>query len=180
MAILLSFYSCTEFNIIPPLNVMNRFTLEKRCYLFGQRETAWCRFYKRKNKIISDEAHLHLGGHVNKKNCRIWDSETLNMVLQKPIHPVLVTVWCVLWSGGISFKIEPAAITVNADTPIAVGSPIFLCLQTEYSWCYSRDTTPFTWKLVRCSKVLWSQPQQPYEFNNIPFLTGTQQKLLHF
>ena len=40
-----------------------------------------------------------------------------------------------------------------------------------------RDTTPYTWKiarkLVRSNEVLLGQPRQPYEWSDIPFLTGT-------
>lgn len=71
--------------------------------------------------IFSDEAHFHLGGYVNKQNCRIWGSENPHVVLQKPMHPLRVTVWCGLWSGGIIgpyfFQNEDGAtITVNGDT----------------------------------------------------------------
>jgi len=44
--------------------------------------------------IFSDEAHFHLGGYVNKQNCRIWGSENPHVVMEKPMHPQRVTVWC--------------------------------------------------------------------------------------
>jgi len=43
--------------------------------------------------IFSDEAHFHLGGYVNKQNC-IWGSENPHVVVEKPMHPQRVTVWC--------------------------------------------------------------------------------------
>ncbi|CAK9833058.1 hypothetical protein ANTRET_LOCUS9796 [Anthophora retusa] len=51
--------------------------------------------------IFSDEAHFHLGGYVNKQNCRIWGSENPHVIVEKPMHPQRVTVWCGFWSGGI-------------------------------------------------------------------------------
>ena len=74
-----------------------------------------------KQIIFSDEAHFHLGGYVNKQNCHIWGSENPHEVLEKPMHPLRVTVWCGLWSGGIIgpyfFEDEGGAtVTVNGDT----------------------------------------------------------------
>ena len=51
--------------------------------------------------IFSDEAHFHLGGYVNKQNCRIWGSEQPHANVERPMHPPRVTVWCGFWSGGI-------------------------------------------------------------------------------
>ena len=49
-------------------------------------------------------------GHVNKQNCRIWGSENPHEVLEKPMHPLRVTVLCGLWSGG------GATVTVGIGT----------------------------------------------------------------
>jgi len=70
--------------------------------------------------VFSDEAHFHLGGYVNKQNCRIWGSENPHETLEKPMHPQRVTVWCGFWHGGIIgpffFENEQgAAVTVNGD-----------------------------------------------------------------
>ncbi|XP_044758934.1 uncharacterized protein LOC123316778 [Coccinella septempunctata] len=70
--------------------------------------------------IFSDEAHFHLGGYVNKQNCRIWGTENPHVVIEKPMHPQRVTVWCGLWSVGIIgpffFENEAEiAVTVNAE-----------------------------------------------------------------
>ena len=43
--------------------------------------------------IMSDEIHLHLGGYVNKQNCRFWGSENPKMIIEKPLYPQRVTVW---------------------------------------------------------------------------------------
>ena len=51
--------------------------------------------------IMSDEAHFYLGGYVNKQNCRIRSLENAKMIIEKPLYPQLVTVWCGFWAGGI-------------------------------------------------------------------------------
>ena len=42
--------------------------------------------------IMSDEAHFHLGGYVNKQNCRIWGSENPKLFIEKTLYPQNVTV----------------------------------------------------------------------------------------
>ena len=37
--------------------------------------------------IFFDEAHFHLGGYMNKQNCRIWGSEHPHVIMEKPMHP---------------------------------------------------------------------------------------------
>jgi len=64
--------------------------------------------------IFSDEAHFHLGGYVNKQNCRIWGSENPSSWRSQ-----CTTSDCLV-SGGIigSFFFENelgAAVTVNGE-----------------------------------------------------------------
>ena len=47
-----------------------------------------------KTIIFADEAHFDLGGCINKHSCRIWDSKNQYVVLQKPMQPLRVIVWC--------------------------------------------------------------------------------------
>lgn len=70
--------------------------------------------------VFSDEAHFHLAGYVNKQNCRIWGSENPHVIVEQPMHPQRVTVWCGFWSGGIIGPFffendEGATVTVNGD-----------------------------------------------------------------
>ena len=70
--------------------------------------------------IFSDEAHFHLGGYVNKQNCRIWGSENPHVIVENLMHPQRVTVWGGFWPCGIIgpffFENEQGnAVTVNGD-----------------------------------------------------------------
>lgn len=55
-----------------------------------------------KKNIFSGEAHVHLSGFVNTQNCLIWANENPRVIMEKPMHPQRVTVWCGLWAGGIN------------------------------------------------------------------------------
>ena len=44
--------------------------------------------------IVSDEAHFHLNGTVNKQNFRYWASENPRELHQRPLHSPKVIVWC--------------------------------------------------------------------------------------
>ena len=38
--------------------------------------------------IMSDEAHFHLNGYVNKQNMRFWDAENPRIIEEKELHPI--------------------------------------------------------------------------------------------
>ena len=44
--------------------------------------------------FMSDEAHFHLSGYVNKRNCRYWSPTNPEILHQDPLHSPKVTVWC--------------------------------------------------------------------------------------
>lgn len=68
--------------------------------------------------IMSDEAHFHLDGYVNKQNCRYWAAENPRQLHQKPLHSTKVTVWCGISKLGIVgpyfFEENGATVTVNS------------------------------------------------------------------
>ncbi len=43
--------------------------------------------------IISDEAHFHSTGSVNKQNCRYWLPGNPEIIHEKPLHLPKVTIW---------------------------------------------------------------------------------------
>jgi len=51
--------------------------------------------------MMSDEAHFHLNGFVNKQNCRFWAAENPRELHQRPLHSSKVTVWCGVSKVGI-------------------------------------------------------------------------------
>ena len=47
---------------------------------------AWSKISIFTEKSSLDEAHFHIGGYVNKQNCRIWGSKNPNLIIEKPMH----------------------------------------------------------------------------------------------
>jgi len=54
-----------------------------------------------KKIIFSDEAHICLDGYINNQNFRIWGTEKPQLVVDKPLHPEKVTVWCAMTASKI-------------------------------------------------------------------------------
>lgn len=70
--------------------------------------------------IMSDEAHFHLGGYVNKQNYRFWGVENPKIIHTQLSHPQKVTVWCGITNARIlgPYFFEDgngAAVTVNGE-----------------------------------------------------------------
>jgi hypothetical protein len=43
---------------------------------------------------MTDEAHFHLSGCVNKQNFRCWAEQNPQQLHQRALHSARVTVWC--------------------------------------------------------------------------------------
>ncbi|KAI5737587.1 hypothetical protein M8J76_014918 [Diaphorina citri] len=43
--------------------------------------------------LMSDEAHFHLNGTVNKQNFRYWAQDNSRQLHERPLHSEKVTVW---------------------------------------------------------------------------------------
>ena len=76
-------------------------------------------FEEEENPIIlmSDEAHFHLKGTVNKQNCRYWSPGNPHNIHQRPLHSDRVTVWCAVAPfdiiGPYFFEENGVTVTVN-------------------------------------------------------------------
>jgi len=55
------------------------------------------------NKLLmSDEAHFHMHGTVNKQNFRYWSAANPHELHQRPTYDPKITVWCAVWSRGVT------------------------------------------------------------------------------
>ena len=50
---------------------------------------------------MSDEAHFHLHGTVDKHNFRYWLAANPHELHQRPTYDPKVTVCCAVWSRGV-------------------------------------------------------------------------------
>jgi hypothetical protein len=60
---------------------------------------------------LSDEAHFHLDGSVNKQNTRFWASENPQRVVETSLQPVMCTEWC-----AVSKQVLIGPIFVEGNT----------------------------------------------------------------
>ena len=82
--------------------------------------------------IMNDEVYFHLGGYVNKQNCRIWGSENPKEIIKKPLYPQRVTVWCDFWAGwGI---IGPYFFEIEAGAAASVNKLRYWTMINKLSW----------------------------------------------
>ena len=80
--------------------------------------------------IISDEFHFHFGDYVNKQNFRIWNSENLKIIIEKPLYPQRVICWCGFWAGGI---IGPYFFENEARAAVSVNGLHYQTMINEFS-----------------------------------------------
>ena len=50
---------------------------------------------------FTDEAWIHLSGFVNTQTYRIWDTKNPHVIIQSPLHPQKIGVWCAISSQKI-------------------------------------------------------------------------------
>ena len=68
--------------------------------------------------MMSDEAHFHLNGSVNKQNFRYWAPQIPHEVHERPLHSLKVTVWCAVDKVGIigPYFFEENGITTTVNS----------------------------------------------------------------
>lgn len=68
--------------------------------------------------LMSDEAHFHLNGYVNRQNCRYYAAENPQRLHERPLHSPKVTVWCAVAQNFIigPFFFEERGITVTVNS----------------------------------------------------------------
>ncbi|XP_046683513.1 uncharacterized protein LOC124369534 [Homalodisca vitripennis] len=69
--------------------------------------------------MMSDEAHFHLDGYVNKQNFRYWSPTNPEELHERPLHCPKVTVWCGVTKscviGPYFFEEGGRTVTVNSQ-----------------------------------------------------------------
>jgi hypothetical protein len=66
---------------------------------------------------MSDEAHFHFSGYVNKQDFHYWSDANPQQLHERPLHSESVTVWCCVGSFGMIgpyFFEDGHAATVNS------------------------------------------------------------------
>jgi transposase len=94
--------------------------------------------------FMSDEAHFHLNGYVNKQNSRYWSAINPLQLHQKPLHSPKVTVWCALSSSGI---IGPYFFQDDRGNTTTVTAARYTNMITTF----------LTEELVRFPQITWFQ-----------------------
>ena len=70
------------------------------------------------NIRFSDEWHIHLNGYMNWQRTSFLGFERPDVVVQKPLHSVRVTIWCTVSGHRI---LGPYFIKDDAQNPLAVN-----------------------------------------------------------
>lgn len=82
------------------------------------------------NLYMSDEAHFHLSGYVNKQNCRFWAEDNPRQLHETPLHSQKVTVWCAISAqqivGPYFFEEGAATVTVTAERYLRMLEDFFI------------------------------------------------------
>ena len=84
-----------------------------------------------RNIIFSDEAHFWFNGFVNKQNMTNRSATNPNMLLETPLHPQKVTVWCGFHAGGV---IGPYFFVDENDCHVTVNGDRCRAMLEDYLW----------------------------------------------
>jgi len=79
--------------------------------------------------LMTDEAHFHLSGYVNKQNYRYWAHENPQQLHQRPLHSERLTVWCGITSFGV---LGPYFFEDNKGAAVTVTSERFVALLRNF------------------------------------------------
>ena len=81
--------------------------------------------------IFSDKAHFWLNGFVNKQNMRHWSATNPTVLLETPLHPQKVTVWCGFHARGV---IGPYFFVDENDRHVTVNGERYRAMSEDYLW----------------------------------------------
>jgi hypothetical protein len=77
------------------------------------------------NLLMSDEAHFHHSGFVNKQNFCYWSSENTQRFHEEPCHIAKVTVWCPISLYGI---VRPYFFEDSSEHTVTVNSQHYVSM----------------------------------------------------
>ena len=134
---------------------------------------------------MSDEAHFHLTGLVNKHNCRYWSDRHPRELAQKPLHSSKVTVWCVVAAFAIIGPYLRTNVKMLALWPLSVMRTCYrtssLLVSKVFQW-----TKPLTFNKmglqVTLQKLQWTFCAHFFldiSFPDMPTLHGQQDHLTY-
>ena len=80
------------------------------------------------NLLMTDEAHFHLSGFVNKQNTRYWPPVNPKELHEMLLHSPKVTVWCRVGAFGIVGQYffendNEETVTVNSERYVTIFNP---------------------------------------------------------
>ena len=97
---------------------------------------------------MTDEAHFHLNGFVNKQNFGYWGVENLRILNEKELYPQRVTVWWAILCDriiAICFFENPEVFTeaVNSETYRHIFNtfprPVVIHLRDRHELWFQQD-----------------------------------------
>jgi len=72
---------------------------------------------------MSNEAHFHLSGFINKQNFHNWSATNPIELHERPLHSSKVTLWCAISSFGI---ISPYFFEDKRKKAVTVTGPYYI------------------------------------------------------
>jgi hypothetical protein len=81
------------------------------------------------NLLMTDEAHFHLSGVVNKQNMRYWSSVKPKELHEMPLHSPKVTVWCGVGVFGI---VGPYFFETDNEAAVAGTSERYVTMLEDF------------------------------------------------
>jgi hypothetical protein len=98
--------------------------------------------------LMSDEAHFHMSGYVNKQNCHYWAPNNQRELPKHPLHSVKVRVWYAISSTDITGLLFLRECKRSCLTWILHGhGNVSMCVHKFFHFALKYY---FTSKTVRC------------------------------
>ena len=110
--------------------------------------------------LMSDEAHCHVSGYVNKQNCRYWATNNPHELHQRPLHSVKVTVWNAVSSHGI---IGPNFFENEEGRTVSVNAGGYKVMLETFLHCVTSSPARFVVVPTRWSNC--TQQKFPCKFS---------------